>query len=247
MSEFVSVGDVRFYIDPLNSKKINEAQKEYNKKFRECVESGCLLRRSLDKYMREQKLWDDSKESEYTTLVKKIADLEFKLNRGKIKVSEGREIALELHDTRSRLAELLMERNTLDSHTAEGQADNHRFNCLVALCVYNYDTKKPLYKDVFDYLDNVSTDLGVAVTKKFADYAYGIKDDDEKLTEYKFLKRFKMIDDKGRFIKDGKFIDRDGNYIDEEGNRVDEEGNRIDINNNPILESNVENAEFEEG
>ena len=47
-----------------DSKKLAEAQKVYNKIFRDGLESGALLRQRLDGYMREQGILSDEKEKQ---------------------------------------------------------------------------------------------------------------------------------------------------------------------------------------
>lgn len=240
------IDGVDYYIAPANPKIITEAQKVYNKAFRKAIESGALMKRRLDDYMREQGLWDDDKEAQYLNLIKEIADLEFKLNKGGIKVSEAKEIALNLRTKRNELRELIDSRTSLSSLTAEGQADNERFDYLVSASVYDFNTRKPVFSSMDDYITRKAEDRSFKLANKYASHLYEIDDDYENtLTEIKFLKRFKFVDDKGRLInKEGKLVDDEGNLVDEDGYRIDAEGNRIDINNNPIIESNVDTAEF---
>lgn len=248
MSEEIKfeISDKEYYILPVNSKIMSEAQKVYNRAFRRGIEGGALLKKRLDQYMREQGLWDDVREAEYRQIVKDIAELEYKLNKGGIKLDDAKVLALKLRDRRENLRSLITERSSLDSLTAEGQADNERFDYFVSACVYDSLTRKPVFSSLEDYVNKKDSDLSSTLASKFAAYMYGLDEDYEStLVETRFLKRFKFIDDKGRMIdKEGKFIDEEGNFVDEDGNRVDREGNRIDINNNPILESTVDDVEF---
>lgn len=43
-------------------------QLEHNKLFKEALDNGCILRESLEKYMRAQNLWDDEKQEQYEKL-----------------------------------------------------------------------------------------------------------------------------------------------------------------------------------
>ena len=70
-----------------DSKKLSEAQKVYNKYFRDALESGALLRQRLDGYMREQGIWNDQKEKEYNELTERINKTEKKLAAGGMKLS----------------------------------------------------------------------------------------------------------------------------------------------------------------
>lgn len=235
-----------YYLVPITADIVRKAQTFYNKAFRKAMEDGCLLKKRLDSYMREQGLWDDKREQDYNKLVREIADLEFKLNKGGIKISEAKNLALSLRDKRWELRELITERTELDSKTAEGQAENQRFNYLVFSCVYDFLTRKPVFSSFDDYLNNINSEIALQAANKLANHIYGVEEDFENtLVENKFLKRFNFVDDKGRLInKEGKLIDEQGNLINEEGYRIDADGNRIDINNNLIPSTTVENAEF---
>jgi hypothetical protein len=246
--------DVRFdvedksYFIRMDSKATNESKKIHNKAFAEALANGALLRKALMSYMNEQGVWDADKEVLYQKYVKQINELEYKLSAGKMKVSEGKAIALELAKVRSEFRDLIAERNAMDSNTAEGQADNVRFNFLVSKCVYDWDTQKPVYSSLEDYTENGNSELAIQLANKFANFLYGVDEDyDNNLVENKFLRRFKIIDDKGRFINsDGKYVDIEGNLLDEEGYRLDSDGKRVDINGHP-LDVDIDTAEFEEG
>lgn len=247
MSEVTfTVGEDQYYIIPMNSKILTEAQKVYNTTFRKAIDDGCLLKKKLEQYMKEQGIWSEAKEEEYKQIIKKIADYEYSLNKGGLKLSEAKKIAMDLRDARINLRNLIAERSSLDSQTVEGQADNERFNYFVSACVYSSLTRKPVYQSLDEYKEKSSDDLAYQLASKFAENFYGVASNyEDNLTEIKFLKRFKFIDDKGRLInKEGKYVDSEGNLLDEDGYRIDENGKRIDINNNPIIETTVDEAEF---
>ena len=124
-----------------------DSQIAYNKAFRSALDSRALLRQKLTDYMRDQGIWDDTKQEQNDKYVDEIATLEDKLKAGGIRLSEAKKIALELRDKRFEFRALLTDRNALDGNTAEGQADNARFNSLVCLCIVNADTKQPCFVD----------------------------------------------------------------------------------------------------
>lgn len=241
------IGDKSYFIR-VDSGVLNEAKKVHSVAFRKALDEGALLRKALMNYMIDQGVWSNKKEVQYQDYLKKIHDLEYRIAAGGIKVSEGRKLAIDLAKTRAEFRDLIAERNIMDSNTAEGQADNARFNFLISKCVFDYATQKPVYSSLDDYISNGDSDLAIELANRFANYLYNIDDKyEENLVENKFLKRFKLIDDKGRFIdKDGNYVDVDGNRIDEEGYRLNEEGMRIDVNGHP-LDVNVDTAEFLEG
>lgn len=238
--------DKEYFITPVKAKTVTDAQKVYNKAFREAIENGALLRKKLDSYMRDQKLWDDQREEEYSNMIKEIADLEYNLNSGGIKLSDAKRDALRLRSLRETLKDLISERSYMDANTAEGQADNERFNYLVSACVMDYLTRKPVYS-YEKYIEEINTDFAIKCAQKFAHYMYGLDENyDDTLPENKFLKRFKFVDEKSRLVdKNRHLIDEKGNLIDEEGYRVNENEERVDINGRLLLTTTVDDVEFE--
>lgn len=234
-----------FLVKLPNLDQQREGQKEYNRAWTDAVKSGALLRSKLEDFMKEQNLWDEKKQIEVSDLGRKINQKEQVLAKGGIKLSEAKKTALELKKLRSELRDLIAKRMELDVHTAEGQADNARFNYWVSTCLVYNDTKKPVFSSLDDYLMNSSEEHAVTGASKLAELLYNLNSDFEStLEENQFLKEFNFVDDKGRLInEDGHLIDTDGRLIDEEGYYVDAEGNRVDADGNPIDEEG--NYKFE--
>ena len=207
----------------------NEATKVYNRTFRTALESGAILRASLTDYMQEQNLWSQEKQDEYNETQINIIENENKLDKGGMKLSEARAIALEMRDLRNHLRNLISDRTSLDSNTAEGQADNEKFNCLVSRCVVYKSTGKPFYKDYADFKSSTQIEVSLQGARILANMMYGLDEDFEKgLPENEFLVKYKLADESLRLIdKQGRFVTRDGQLIDEFGFIVDEEGNRV--------------------
>lgn len=239
-----------YVIRPANAHAAVEAQKVYNKTFKRAIEEGAILKKSLEDHMRRQGLWDDAKQEEYENLLKKSADIEYKIKSGFYKkASQLREKGIELKKLRNELSSLLMVRNSMDSNTADGQADNERFFYLVTVCVFDYETQKPVYTSLEDYHEKSDTELAIKCASEFANYAYGLEENfEDTLIENKLLKKLGLLNDKGQLTnKAGQRVDIDGNLLNEDGSRVDKDGNRIDINNNPIIEDDViDTLEFED-
>jgi hypothetical protein len=213
-----------------------EAQKLYNATFAEVLGNGGLLRQRLSTYMREQGLWDDAKEAKQTELVEKLNELELTLQRGGIKLQKARELALDMRRTRAELRTLIAERNELDTSTAEGQAENARFNALVARCLVYNESGEPVYKDVDDYLEHGGDEEAFAGAQALASMLYSLdKNHDATLAENKFLKKWRFVDDEYRLVnKDGHLVDTEGRLINEDGHYVDENDNLVDVNGNPV-------------
>lgn len=239
-----------YVIKPANSQAAIEAQKVYNKTFKRAIEEGAILKKSLEDHMRRQGLWDDDKQAEYDKLIKRSADIEYKIKSGSYKkASELKEKSFELKRIRSDLSSLLMVRNSMDSITADGLADNERFYYLITACVIDYATQKPVFSSLEDYHEKSDTELAVKCASEFANFAYGLDDDfEDKLIENKLLKKLGLLNDKGQLVnREGQRVDLEDNLIDENGSRIDKDGKRIDINNNPVLDDAViDELQFED-
>ena len=98
--------------------------------------------------MQQQGLWDDGKQKEFTDLQTKTMGAEQRLAKGGFKLSEAKLLSLELRHLRDQMRQLISTRSELDIHTAEGQADNQRFNYWVSVCLVYNNTKKPVFKDL---------------------------------------------------------------------------------------------------
>jgi len=223
-----------------NTKQNEDATMEYNRVFSRSLQNGALLRERLDQFMRQQNLWDDERERQYEELLTQINDREKKLSEGGIRLSEARQIALEMRGIRATLTALISQRNSLDVNTAQGQAENARFNCLLAACLVYNDTGEPVYEDVEDYSQKTSEGdlVGVAGAEHFANMYFGLEKDYEKnLPENKFLKDYKFVNDDLQLInKEGKTVDLAGKLVDEDGRYIDEDGNYIDFEGNALTE-----------
>ena len=231
-----------YVIKPVNAAASIEAQKIYNKAFKRSIEEGAILKKSLEDHMRRQGLWDDSKQEEYESLLKKSAGIEYKIKNGEYKkASEVRDKSIELKKIRNQLTSLLMIRNSMDSTTADGHADNERFFYLVTACIYDYETQKPVYTSLDDYHERSETELAGKCASEFANFAYGLEENyEDKLIENKILKKLGLLDEEGHLTnKKGERVDLDGNLLNSDGARIDKDGNRIDINNNPIIDDSV--------
>lgn len=246
----ITVDDKEYVLRGLDSTQVNEGQRVYNKAFKLALEENAILKKSLDDHMRRQGLWSDETEAEYNSLIKQIADLEFKIKSGTYKkASELRDKALNLATLRGKLSSLLSARNSMDSVTAEGQADQARFEYAVSVGVIDFLTNKPVFSSLQDYKNRESERLSIKLASEYADFAYGVDVNYHlNFVENKVLKRLGLINEDGELVdKKGRRVDSEGNLVDENGARIDEEGNRIDINNNPIIDdSALETLEFED-
>jgi hypothetical protein len=223
-----------------------EAQKVYNQAFTDAIKSKSVVRAKLDDLLEDQGLWNDEKQAKFSALQKDLLDGEKRLARGGFSVNEAKDLAIKMKTIRDEIRDLISVRTSLDNHSAEGQADNARFNYLVSVCVVYNDTKQPYFNNMEDYLNRASDQVALLGAQNLANMLYGLDNDYESnLPENKFLKKYKFVDDKLRLIDkkgrlidaEGRLVDDRGRYIDEEGNFVDKYGNKVDGDGEYIVES----------
>lgn len=213
-----------------------EANKVYNTAFSDAIKAKALVRAKLDDVLAEQGLWDDSKQKMFSDLQNSILEGERRLAKGGIQLAEAKNIAIKMKKDRAELRDLISVKTNLDTHTAEGQADNARFNYLVSCCLVYSDTKEPYFKGYQDYLNRASDPVSVLAAQHLASMLYGLDSDyEEKLPENKFLIKYKFINEKLRLInKEGKLVDEEGRLIDESGRFINEKGEFIDKEGNIV-------------
>jgi hypothetical protein len=145
-----------------------KALQRYNQAFSEAIKSKALLRSALNNYMREQGVWDDVKEKQYQEILEKINKSTSAIARGGIKLKEARQLALDVRRARGELRNLIAERTSLDANTAEGQAENTRFNFIVSQVTVYDDTGEPFFKDLEDYMSRATDDVAIQAASRLA-------------------------------------------------------------------------------
>jgi len=213
-----------------------EATKVYNTAFSDALKAKAVVRAKLDDLLVEQGLWDDKKQFQFSALQSKILENERKLAKGGISLNEAKKLALEMRKDREELRDLISVKTNLDTHTAEGQADNARFNYLVSSCTVYNDNKKPYFSSYDEYLNKSSDPVAIQAAQQLAGMLYGLENNyEEKLPENKFLKQYKFIDDQLRLVdKEGRLVDQDGRFVDENGRFINEKGEFVDKDGNPV-------------
>jgi hypothetical protein len=238
-----------------------EAQKVYNQAFTDAIKSKSVVRAKMDDLLEDQGLWNAEKQAEYTSLQQELLDGERRLAKGGFALSEAKKLAIKMKDVRNKIRELISVRTSLDNHSAEGQADNARFNYLVSVCVVYKDSDKTYFANLEDYMNRIDDPVALAGAQKLANMIYGLDNNFEKnLPENKFLKKYKFVNDDLRFIdkqgrtidSEGRLVDKDGRYINEAGEYVDKDGNRVDadgeylVETQPFLDDNGQPVVLEE-
>ena len=223
-----------------------EGQKVYNTAFTDAIKSNSVVRAKMDDVLEEQGLWNSEKQKKYSALQQELIEGEKKLAKGGFSLTEAKKLALKMRQIRMEIRDLISVRTSLDNHSAEGQADNARFNYLVSACVVYKENDKPYFKDLADYMDRQDDPVALEGAQKLANMIYGLDNNFEKnLPENKFLKKYKFVNEDLRFIdkqgrtvdSEGRLVDENGRYIDNEGNFVDKDGNRVDAEGEFIVDA----------
>ena len=213
---------VKFSVKTPGAEEIKKSQIVYNRAFKQALDDGALLRQKLTAYMRDQNLWDDAKQKQYDDLLEQINEMEESLQKGGIRLTTAKQIALDLRGKREEFRGLIAERNSLDAASAEGQADNARFEELVRLCTLNPENGQRYFANEADYNASANQPWVVVAAEKLGNAMYGLDPNYEKnLEENKFLKEFKFVNEELRFInEDGHTVDSEGRLTNEEGRYV---------------------------
>jgi hypothetical protein len=192
--------------------------------------------------MRKRGIWDEAKDREEEQITKDILMLERELYQGKTgkakpKLSEGRDVAIQIRRKRFELRDLITERITLEENTADSLADNSRFDYLVASCSF-YKNGTRVYKDFNEYNNKSADEIAYACAGLLGKMLYNLDSNFEKnLPENKFLTKFGLVNEDLSLVDPqnpnqlvdtkGKNIDDEGYYLDQDGHRIDREGNKI--------------------
>jgi hypothetical protein len=222
-----------------------EAQKVYNQAFTDAIKSKSVVRAKLDDLLQDQGLWNDEKQAKFSALQKELLDGEKRLAKGGFSLNEAKDLAIKMKSVREEIRDLISVRTSLDNHSAEGQADNARFNYLVSVCLVYNDTKQPYFNSMEEYLNRAGEEVSLLGAQNLANMLYGLDNNYESnLPENKFLKKYRFIDDKlrlvdkkGRLIdSDGRLVDENGRFIDDQGSFVDKYGNKVDAEGEYIVD-----------
>jgi hypothetical protein len=231
--------EVEFLVKSPSLNDQREAQKVYNQAFTDAIKSKSVVRAKLDELLRDQGLWNDEKQADYSSMQKQLLEGERRLAKGGFSINEAKQLAFEMQEIREKIKDLISVRTSLDNHSAEGQADNARFNYLVSACVVYKDSGEKYFSSLEEYLNKSDDPVAILGAQNLANMIYGLDNNFEKnLPENKFLAKYKFVDDKLRRIdKKGRLIDSEGRLVDENNRLIDESGNFVDRDGNRVNET----------
>ena len=234
--------EVKIYVQRPNNSIVKLADRHKSKAWNQAIQDDVLTKKELAVLMNKRGIWDEAKDKQEDDITRRIVKLETELYTGdgkrKPKVSEGRDIAIEIRKARMELRDLIAERISLEDNTAESLAENARFDFLVAHCTH-YENGSRVYNSFEEYNNKSADEIAYAAASALGEILYNLDSSFEKnLPENKFLEKFGLVDENLSLIdpNTGDTIDTKGNKIDEEGYLIDDEGNRVDREGNKINE-----------
>jgi len=236
--------DVVVYVVRPSRDDSAQAQILASKVFKDAVLNGALVRTTLEDVLMKQGIWSSEKQAKVDKVDEEIRKNLIKLKAGGIKLSEARDIAVEVRIARMNRSLLLSEKNAHDEFTADAQSESAKFDYLCSTCIKDEEGKS-VFKDIDDYKTRADEPFAAAAAAKLAAMTYGLDDNwESNLPENKFLQQYEFVDEnlrlvnkEGKYVtKDGKLIDNDFRYINEEGEFIDIDGNRIDKDGLPVVE-----------
>ncbi len=242
--------DIVLVVKKPTQKELTKAQIYSSKMFKQACEAGMCFRSKLEDYLIEEGEWSDELRARANLLESELFnDIQClmkakKVDGSKMKLSEGRELAVLIKRKRLELIILRTKLREHDAFTVEGYVENARFDYLVHLCTFNKEGVL-LFETVDDYLEKSEEPYANAAATALSKLMYQTDDDwEKKLPENEFLLKHKFINDEMRYIdKNGGFVDAAGRKINEKGELINENGEPIDESGNVIV-AEQETAEF---
>jgi hypothetical protein len=236
---------VKYFVKRPTSKVSGEASRIYSVEFTKCIREGLMTKEKMKAFLLEHGVWTKEQEEKEKNISKQINELELEIyksgpDRKRVSLKEGREKAIKIKELRNDYMNLISQRQSYESNTAESIADNARFDYLVSECTFKEDGTK-VYNSYDDYQVKSNEDLAYQAASTLAQMIYALEDDyAKKLPENQFLSAFNLINEDLRLVdKDGNLVDKEGRRISKEGFYLDKDGNRVDINGNRLSEDGL--------
>ena len=235
ISEDSNGNEVRVLVKEPTRDDWNDASIEYSLVLKKALDKKVYLRQDLDKKLKELGLWDEDKQAASEKIAEEINKTETKLNKGGLTLKEARKVAIELKNLRQALREIISIKLSFDEATAEGLAENARFDYMIAMNIFDPVSRQRKFNSVEEYNKVATQPWAIKAATEIANLYYKLS----KNPEDSFLEKFKMVDSEGRLInKNGHLIDVDSEgverLIDKEGYYIayDSNGEVYNINRN---------------
>lgn len=218
-----------------------DANMQYNMKVSSLIRQGSdggerlLLRSELEEHMIRTGLWSKDDALKMEKIGIRLRAIELMLQKGGIKISNARNLAVEMSQLRMKSMSLYNKKQQLDSATVESVAENHKYGFLMTKCVVYADDGKPFFVDYDDYIDRGDTIAAIDTSRCLAKMVYGLDSNvNHSFFENRWLLEHKFMNESGRFTdQEGNFVDQNCKRVDKAGNFVNEKG--MLVNKNGIL------------
>ncbi len=207
--------EVKVYVRSPTNGELSSADRVRAKSWtRAMKDPDVVSKKQLEKILNEKGVWDKEKQKQQTDLFNEIISLEKQLTKPgkkKVKLSEARNIAIEMRKKRVEYRDLISEKLELEQNTAESIADNDRFDFLVCCCSFYEEGDKKVYTNVADYKSKDSDQIAYVVASALAEMMYNLDESFEKnLPENRFLLEQNLANSNNLLL-----TDLEGNYVDE--------------------------------
>lgn len=214
--------EVKLMVRNASYEDSEQADRSYSAKLasllREKGSKKLLMRQELDKIFKDGDIWGKTEEDKVKSLQSDIDKLLNKIRKGGLKVTEGRQICIDIADKRKEIVQIMHKRQMFDAATVESVAEAEKLDFLIYTCtVYAEDSKN--YWESFDDMKNDKTsNIYTYASNLVYEVVFGVDPAFEKnLPENKWLKKYNFVDDELYFIdrKTGKKVDKTGKPIEE--------------------------------
>ncbi len=233
-----------------------ESDKVYGSKIASLVRESSgskrqlLMRKEVDQFLRSKGIWTDQDEKTIEKLQLEIDQLLNRMRKGGIKLSEGRDLAIQTMDKRKEIVRIMSKRQIFDDSTIEALAENEKVDYLIYACTVYAQDGKNYWMSFEDMKNDKVSDAYQKASNLAYEVIYNVNPEFEKrLPENKWLQKYGFIDDSLNYIdrKTGERVDRDGRPVKEleeqairqiqnlQGDIVEEQPYIDDDTNTPVV------------
>lgn len=173
------VEDKEYAVVSPTNKQLREATHIYNRAFASAVRGGALLREEMEKILEERDIWNDDIAEKFRTKQEEFAKLRVKLAEldSEKEVKEVTKLSNKLAKLRTDMERMIAPKISSETNTAQGQAEQERFNFLVSVCTVYNDTEKQVYSSYDDFEEKIDDDIAQVASEKFGRIFYGFGSD----------------------------------------------------------------------
>jgi len=210
------IEDKEYYVQFPSARQEKDGMIVFAKALTKAVQDGIMSQDRLDKYCRDQGVWNDEKQKNREDIETFIRNGVDTLAKGGVKKSEARTLAIQMRRKRFELMALLMDRTKLEGFTAEALADKERTAYFISCCTKNKDGTR-VFASIEDYCDKENDVIGKLAEYNYAKLTNGFDDDfQSKWPEVEFLTKYGFVN------ADFNLVNAEGKFVDEEGNEIKE-------------------------